>query len=256
MWQMVWKTSHDAIKIARSSDYRQSVDVTPATRLAELCQQAQTCVACHLSTRRRHVVFGEGDPDSPLVLIGEGPGDTEDATGRPFVGKAGQLLDRALNDAGLERPQVYICNIVKCRACDWIEGRPVNRAPTEAEVRACSRWLEPQLAILEPKVALCIGAPSAKALIKPDFRITKERGKYFPCRHAKVALATLHPAYILRQQSSSHDGGYSLLVADIARAWSAAQRLLDARTSESDIHAARHEPSLQGTLFEASLGVP
>lgn len=191
-----------------------------------------------------------------MVLIGEGPGDTEDATGRPFVGKAGQLLDRALNDAGLQRSQVYICNIVKCRACDWIEGRPVNRAPTEAEVHACSRWLEPQLAALAPKVVLCVGGPSARALIKPDFRITKERGKYFPCRHAKVALATLHPAYILRQQSSSHDGGFSLLVADIARAWSAAQRLLAARTIEPDAQTAHREPSLQGMLFEVTSGMP
>jgi DNA polymerase len=237
-------------------NYRHAVDLTPAMRLAELCEQAQSCVACDLSRRRRNVVFGEGDPESPLVLIGEGPGDTEDATGRPFVGKAGQLLDRALSDAGLQRAQVYICNIVKCRACDWIEGRPVNRAPTEAEVRACSRWLEPQLATLLPKVVLCVGGPSAKALIKPDFRITKERGKYFPCRYAKVALATLHPAYILRQQSSSHDGGYSLLVADIARAWSAAQRLLEARTTEPDVRTAHREPSLQGLLFEVTPGVP
>jgi DNA polymerase len=116
-------------------------------------------------------------------------------------------------------------NTVKCRAADWSSGKPVNRAPTEAEVTACRRWLEPQLAIIKPKVILCVGAPSAKNLIKKNFMITKERGMYFPCDFAKTAIATLHPAYILRQANISGDGGYSLLVADITRAWHAAQKL-------------------------------
>lgn len=170
-------------------------------------------------------MFGEGNPQSPLVLVGEGPGDQEDATGRPFVGRAGQLLDKALLDNGLTREHVYICNTVKCRACDWSTGKPVNRAPTEAEVSACRRWLVPQLQMIAPKVILCVGAPSAKNLIKKDFRITLERGKYFPCEFAKTAMATLHPAYVLRQQSATKDGGYSLIVADIGRAWAAAQEL-------------------------------
>ena len=127
-----------------------------------------------------------------------------------------------------------------------------NPQPTEAEIRACSRWLEPQLAALAPKAILCVGGPSAKALIKPDFRITKERGKYFPCRYAKVALATLHPAYILRQQSSRHDGGYSLLVADIARAWSAAQRLRAQMSLDPAQDAPPQAVKLQGLLFDAA----
>jgi DNA polymerase len=193
--------------------------------LDELREQALTCQVCKLSERRTNVVFGEGDPRSPLVLIGEGPGDTEDKMGRPFVGRAGQLLDKALNDAGLQRSQVYIMNTVKCRAADWSTGKPVNRAPTDEEVKACRRWLEPQVAILAPKVILCVGAPSAKNIIKKDFQITKERGTYFPCTFARTAIATLHPAYILRQMNISGDGGYSLLVSDITRAWEAAQKL-------------------------------
>lgn len=191
------------------------------------------------------MVFGEGNPRAPLVLVGEGPGEQEDATGRPFVGRAGQLLDRALADNGLSREHVYICNTVKCRACDWVEGKPVNRAPTEEEARACRRWLVPQLAAIAPKVILCVGAPSARNLIKKDFKITAERGKYFPCEYAKTAIATLHPAYILRQQSTTHDGGYSLLVADISRAWEAAQRLLAApgRVEGS-------QPAVQISLFD------
>lgn len=200
--------------------------MTDLLLLKTLQEQASMCVACGLSERRRNVVFGEGDPDSPLVLVGEGPGDKEDESGRPFVGKAGQMLDRALADCGLSREQVYICNTVKCRACDWSTGKPVNRPPADSEVAACRQWLEPQLGLIAPKVILCIGAPSAKNLIKKDFKITAERGKYFPCAFAKTAMATLHPAYILRQQRPDSDGGYSLLVADIARAWAAAQKLL------------------------------
>jgi DNA polymerase len=194
--------------------------------LAELRSRALACTACPLSERRTNVVFGEGDPKSPLVLVGEGPGENEDKQGRPFIGRAGQLLDRALVDAGLTREMVYITNTVKCRAADWSTGKPVNRAPAEAEATACREWLVPQLAIMAPKVILCIGAPSAKNLIKKNFQITKERGKYFPCEFAKTAIATLHPAYILRQANISGDGGYSLLVADIARAWEAANRLV------------------------------
>lgn len=194
--------------------------------LEQLRQQAQSCASCSLAQRRRNVVFGEGNPRSPLVLVGEGPGENEDATGRPFVGRAGQLLDKALADNGLSRRDVYICNTMKCRACDWINNKPVNRAPTFEEAEVCRQWLIPQLSIIKPKIILCVGAPSAKNLIKKNFKITQERGKYFPCEHARTCIATLHPAYILRNQSASNDGGYSLLVADIGRAWAAAQKLL------------------------------
>jgi uracil-DNA glycosylase family 4 len=193
--------------------------------LVELERAAKECTACRLSERRRNVAFSDGDPFSPLVLIGEGPGDQEDAQGKPFVGRAGQLLNKGLQDAGISREQVYICNIVKCRAADWSTGKPVNRPPMEDETAACRRWLIPQLGIIKPKVILCIGSPSAKNLIKKDFKITVERGRYFPCEHARTAIATLHPAYILRQQNVSGDGGYSLFVADIKKAWEAAQRL-------------------------------
>jgi DNA polymerase len=134
-------------------------------------------------------------------------------------------LEQALKDAGLERSGVYITNTVKCRAADWSTGKPVNRAPTDDETTACRRWLIPQLQAIQPKVILCIGAPSARNIIKRNFQITKERGMYFPCPFAKTAIATLHPAYILRQMNVCGDGGYSLLVEDVVKAWAAAQRL-------------------------------
>jgi uracil-DNA glycosylase family 4 len=199
---------------------------TLAQSLDELKLQARDCQACGLASRRTNVVFGEGNPQAVLTLIGEGPGETEDLTGRPFVGRAGQMLDRALADNGLSREHVYICNLVKCRACDWNNGKAYNRAPVDAEISACSKWLVPQLRSISPKVILCVGGPSANTIIRKGFKITQERGKYFPCTYARTAVATLHPAYILRQQSTVHDGGYSLLVSDIAKAWTAAQRLL------------------------------
>lgn len=202
-----------------------SPDSVDRLELSAVRELASGCIACDLAQRRTHVVFGEGNATSPLMLVGEGPGETEDRTGRPFVGRAGQLLDRALADAGLSRDQVFITNTVKCRACDWNGTRAVNRPPSEREVAACRPWLLQQLQIIQPRVILCIGAPSAKNLIKPQFRITLERGKFFRSPHARAILATLHPAYILRQSSSTQDGGYSLLVADLAKAWDAAQRL-------------------------------
>ena len=189
------------------------------TSLLELSQVASSCKLCGLSEKRNNVVFGEGNFDSPLVLVGEGPGDNEDKTGRPFVGVAGKLLDRALQDNGLDRKDVYICNTVKCRACDWKDGKAFNRPPTPEESTACRPWLVQQLSTIAPKIILCIGSPSANALIHKDFKITKERGMLFECEFANHAIATIHPAYIIRQRSKTYDGGYSLLVEDIAKAW-------------------------------------
>lgn len=195
--------------------------------LDDLRARALSCIDCDLCETRTNVVFGEGDPRSPLVLVGEGPGEEEDKSGRPFVGRAGKLLDKAILEAGLTRDQVYICNTVKCRAADWSTGKPQNRAPLPAEVEACRHWLIPQLGLIQPWVILCIGAPSAKNLIKKDFKITQERGKYFRCDFAKVAMAALHPSYIIRQQRPGNDGGFSLLVDDIKLAWETACKLRD-----------------------------
>ena len=196
-----------------------------ANELLLLTQVAQTCERCRLAERRRNVVFGEGNPFSPLVLVGEGPGDEEDKSGRPFVGKAGKLLDKGLADARLTRNDVYICNTVKCRAADWSTGKALNRAPQPDEVAECRHWLLPQLIAINPWVIICIGAPSAKNLIRPNFKITAERGKFFPTEVAHCAIATLHPSYILRNQYGGSDGGYSHLVADIALAWEVASKL-------------------------------
>lgn len=221
--------------------------------LTELAEQAAECRRCGLCERRRNVVFGEGNPFAPLVLVGEGPGEEEDKSGRPFVGRAGKLLDQAITECGLDRTKVYICNTVKCRAADWSTGKPVNRPPTDEESLACRHWLFPQLAAIQPEVILCIGAPSAKNLIKKDFKITKERGQVFREGFERPMIATLHPSYILRQSSQTNDGGYSLLVADIAKAWRGAVKLRAKRESESASagEEAHEDLPVQPPLFEA-----
>lgn len=192
--------------------------------LEALRRQVESCTRCRLAEGRNSVVFGFGNSTSPLVIVGEGPGEEEDKQGVPFVGRAGQLLDRALMDNGLNREDVYICNIVKCRACRREGGRVANRAPLQEEIESCLPWLKAQLEAIRPRVILCVGGPSAKTLIRPDFSITKQRGIFFDCAFGEAALATLHPAYILRQMGAKSDGGYSLLVQDIGAAWERACR--------------------------------
>ena len=132
-----------------------AASVDNAGRLALLAQEAAGCTRCRLAETRSNVVFGEGNPTAPLVFVGEGPGQTEDATGRPFVGRAGALLDECMGAVGITRKHVYICNVLKCRACITEEGRTRNRAPQQDEMDACAPWLRQQLEIISPLVIVC-----------------------------------------------------------------------------------------------------
>ncbi len=161
--------------------------------LAELAAEAGRCRRCGLREGCRGVVFGEGDPHAALVLVGEGPGAREDEVGRPFVGSAGQLLDRILAAAGFRREEVYITNVVMCRP-------PGNRLPEPREVAACRSWLELKLSLIRPALVVCLGALATQTLVDPQARITRLRGqvverdgiRYFP---------TFHPAALLRDES-------------------------------------------------------
>lgn len=188
-------------------------------QLIELSVQSQSCTACHLSQTRTKVVFGEGNPKAPLVFVGEGPGQQEDATGRPFVGRAGALLDECLLECRLTRKHVYICNVVKCRACEIENGRARNRAPRPDEIEACFHWLDQQLRLIAPLVIICLGAPSANTLIHKNFRMLQERGTWFNSSlYARYIMATLHPAYILRQDAEGYASGRAQLIGDIESA--------------------------------------
>ncbi len=184
-----------------------------------LAQQASTCPACDLSETRTKVVFGDGNADSPLMLIGEGPGANEDATGLPFIGRAGKLLDEALREAGMLRKHIYITNVVKCRPTLVEDGKIKNRPPRTDEASICvTTWLEKQIATIQPSVILCLGAPSANAIIHRNFKMTQERGQWFESKYARYAMAALHPAYILRQQGEAYDIARQTLIDDLIAA--------------------------------------
>jgi uracil-DNA glycosylase family 4 len=197
-----------------------------AVRLARVAERAFVCTACDLAKTRTHVVFGEGNPESPLMLIGEGPGQNEDATGRPFVGRSGVLLDECLRENGITRKHIYLCNVIRCRACMVEAGRLKNRPPTPVEAQACSTWLDQTIEIVQPLVILCLGAPASSAIIHKGFRMMQERGQWFESRYTRYAMAALHPAYILRQEGEAYEASRRSLVTDIA---AARQKVIEAK---------------------------
>ena len=162
-------------------------------KLQALKEECLKCQACPLCRNRHNVVFGVGNPESELMFIGEGPGESEDLLGEPFVGRAGQLLDTMLELIDLDRSKVYIANIVKCRP-------PNNRDPLNEEQKACMHWLDSQRQIIQPKLIVCLGRIAANAIIKPEFKITKEHGQWFDIPGSR-AMAIYHPAALLRDES-------------------------------------------------------
>jgi uracil-DNA glycosylase family 4 len=198
-------------------------------RLAELARQVAVCTRCDLALNRTNTVFGTGDPYSPLVLIGEGPGENEDATGLPFVGRAGKLLDDILAAVNLTRQDVYITNIVKCRAAVEEGGRLKNRQPRTGEIRACNPYLQGQIEAIKPKIILCLGGPAAKTVIDKDFKITKDRGKWYDLEGGIKAMATFHPAYVLRQRGDDLQKTKRLVWKDIQAVYAEYKKALEER---------------------------
>ncbi|MEW6741118.1 MAG: uracil-DNA glycosylase [Planctomycetota bacterium] len=163
---------------------------SPAEVLAALAGQAATCTRCKLHHKRTRVVFGEGRADAAILFVGEGPGADEDLQGRPFVGRAGQLLNRIIEAMGLKREEVYIGNIVKCRP-------PGNRTPERDEVASCLPYLLRQIATIKPRIIVALGAPAMHALLEISTPISQARGKVFRLGEIRV-VPTFHPAYLLR----------------------------------------------------------
>ena len=197
-------------------------------RLAELARQVAVCTRCDLALNRTNTVFGSGDPYSPLMLVGEGPGENEDATGLPFVGRAGKLLDDILAAVDLTRQDVYLTNIVKCRAAVEEGGRMKNRQPRTGEIRACNIYLQGQTEAIRPKIILCLGGPAAKTVIDKDFRITKDRGRWYEVDGIK-AMATFHPAYVLRQRGDDLQNTKRLVWKDIQNVYAEYQKAMEER---------------------------
>jgi DNA polymerase len=168
----------------------ESVEKIAGDTLLKIREDLGECTRCKLHSTRHNIVFGDGNPKAELVFVGEGPGADEDAQGLPFVGRAGKLLTQMIEAMGLQRKDVYICNVVKCRP-------PENRQPEEDEVSTCSPFLLRQIDAIAPKVIVCLGAVAAKTLLQTNRGISHFRGEWLEFRGRKL-LATYHPAYLLR----------------------------------------------------------
>ncbi|MFL6353489.1 MAG: UdgX family uracil-DNA binding protein [Bryobacteraceae bacterium] len=187
----------------------------PATHdLSRLRTAAPDCRGCELYQRATQVVFGEGPQNAKVVMVGEQPGDEEDQKGRPFVGPSGRLLSKAMSEAGLDREQIYVTNAVKHFKFIERGKRRLHAKPNGSEISACRPWLEAELGVIEPAIVVCLGATAAQSLMGPAFRITKERGTFFPHPWAKQLVATVHPSAILRAPER-YEQEYELFVRDL-----------------------------------------
>ena len=165
----------------------------PAVREA-----ARGCRACDLYKRGTQTVFGEGPRRAAIMMVGEQPGDAEDLAGRPFVGPAGRLLDRALAEAGIDRDVVYVTNVVKHFKWEPRGKRRIHAKPNAAEIGACRPWLETEITLVRPRILVCLGATAAQALLGRAFKVSVQRGQFVPSPLAPLATATVHPSSILR----------------------------------------------------------
>ncbi len=192
------------------------------TTLEQLAKEAATCTRCDLYQRATATVFGEGRPDSPLALVGEQPGDQEDKQGHPFVGPAGHVLDRALRESGIDRGDAYVTNAVK--HFKWVARgkRRIHQRPNGTEIMACHGWLEAELAVLSPRVAVAMGAVAGEALFGRGFKVRDHKGRLEEVTVGEwqgPVLSTVHPSSILRgPDAAAREEAFAGFVADLVRA--------------------------------------
>ena len=185
--------------------------------LPKLREAAAGCTACPLHETGTQTVFGEGSSNAEVVFVGEQPGDQEDLQGKPFVGPAGKLFDKALEDAGIDRSQVYVTNVVKHFKWQARGKRRIHQKPNWSEIAACRPWLEAELGVVQPRVLVCLGATAAQALLGRDFRVSRQRGELVDSDLAENVIATVHPSSILRADEDTREAEYSELVRDLEK---------------------------------------
>lgn len=166
--------------------------------IKSLQEAARNCRACPLWKKGTQTVFGDGSRKAKVMFVGEQPGNDEDLAGKPFVAPAGKLLDRALVEAGINRDEVYVTNAVKHFKWEPKGKRRIHKKPSSREILACRLWLDAELAVLKPKVVVCLGATAAQALLGKDFRVSQKRGEFIESPLAEHVVATVHPSSILR----------------------------------------------------------
>jgi uracil-DNA glycosylase len=187
-----------------------------ASSLRDLREEAATCRACPLWKNATQTVFGEGPPHAEAVLVGEQPGDKEDLSGKPFVGPAGQMLDRALEDAGIERKKVYVTNAVKHFKFVPRGKIRLHQKPTTPEIRACRQWYERELASIKPTLVVAMGATAAQSVLGKITPINRNRGRLINLDDGMKALVTVHPSYLLRlPDAQSRTREYQRFVDDL-----------------------------------------
>jgi uracil-DNA glycosylase len=192
--------------------------VPPDPALDKLREAARMCRGCNLWERATQTVFGEGLSRARVMFVGEQPGDREDLAGRPFVGPAGWLLDKALQEAGIAREEVYVTNVVKHFNWEPRGKRRIHKKPNQLQITACRPWLDAELAVVRPEVVMCLGATAAQALLGKSFRVSRQRGQMVPSRLAPFVTATVHPSSILRvPDDESRRRETALFVADLKR---------------------------------------
>jgi DNA polymerase len=166
--------------------------------IGKLQEAARSCRACPLWKTGTQTVFGDGSRTAKVIFVGEQPGNDEDLAGKPFVGPAGKLLDKALVEAKIDRNEVYVTNVVKHFKWEPKGKRRIHKKPNAREILACRPWLEAELSVLQPEVLICLGATAAQALLGKDFRVSQERGRFVESPLAHYVMATVHPSSILR----------------------------------------------------------
>lgn len=172
--------------------------IPPRPTINKLRDAAAECQACDLWRKGTQTVFGEGKQSSTIMFIGEQPGDKEDLSGRPFVGPAGALLDRALEEAGIDRSKVYVTNVVKHFKWEPRGKRRIHKKPNAVEIAACRPWLQAEIAVVQPAAIVCLGSTAAQAVIGPKFRVSIQRAQFVKSPLAPLVTATVHPSSILR----------------------------------------------------------
>jgi len=207
----------------KTDEYARPATPPDTSSLTEVLAASRECTACHLYKRATQTVFGEGPRGAPIMLVGEQPGDYEDVAGKPFVGPAGKIMDRALEESGIDRTKVYVTNAVKHFKWEPRGKRRIHQKPNSREIAACRPWLEAELRLVKPKLLVCLGATAAHAIFGPSFRVTRERGKVLSSKLAPRVLATVHPSSLLRQpDEESRQREYKRFVADLRAAVKAA----------------------------------
>jgi uracil-DNA glycosylase family protein len=196
--------------------------VPSGASLGELSEAAARCTGCDLHRHATQTVFGRGSASARIVFIGEQPGDQEDRQGAPFVGPAGEVFDKALAEAGLERETIYVTNAVKHFKFEQRGKRRIHQTPRAHELQACRPWLEAELTVIKPEILVCLGATAARAIFGDKFRITKDRGRFAPTRWAPKTIATYHPSAVLRGEDDTQKAElYGMLLEDLRKVASA-----------------------------------